>query len=178
MDYSTAVLGSNIVGELKKRIKQGLLIIGSDTFTRRDLAAIDCYAFTAAANLSHLLATIRVSDGNRKIADTRDLFNNVPPEALVIPRLGSISLAVLGAAFEKKGLGGDSPLVNWIKKHHDKDAPIVTFSTMKEWEHKHDGAAAERKALKDRKQTRRDKAHRIRSERFETRKLNGEKASS
>jgi hypothetical protein len=173
MDYATDILGTHVVTTLKQRLKHGLLVIGSDTFTRRDLATIDCYSFTAAANLSALLATIRISDGNRKITDTRDLFNHVPPEALVIPRLGSISLAVLGAAFEKKGLGGNTPLLSWIKKHHAKDAPVVTFSTMKVQEHKRDGVAQEQKAIKARKQTRRNKAHQLRTERFEQRTNGG-----
>jgi hypothetical protein len=173
MDYSTSILGSNVVQELKKRTTQGLLVIGSDSFSRRDLSAVSCYSFTAAANLSHLLATVRISDGNRKISDTRDLYNHVPPEALLIPRLGSFSLAVLGAAFEKKGLGGDTPLLSWIKKHHDKDAPVVTFSTMKKKEAEHDGAAAERKAKKDRKHARRNEAHKKRVQRYESKTLNG-----
>jgi hypothetical protein len=173
MDYSTSVLGSHIANELRQRTTRGLLIIGSDTFSRKDLAGVSCYSFTAAASLSHILETVRISDGNRKITDTRDLYNNVPPEALLLPRLGSISLAVLGAAFEKKGLGGDTPLVNWIKKHHAKDVPIVTFSTMKHQDAERDGAAAERKAKKDRKHARRNEAHKKRVQRYESKTLNG-----
>lgn len=44
---------------------------------------------------------------------------------------GVVSLAVLGAAFEAKGLGGDAPLEAWVKQHQDKDETLTTFSTIK-----------------------------------------------
>jgi len=87
MDFSATIHGTRVVAELKARITRGLVVIGSDVFSRSDLAAVECYCFTAASNLSHILATIRVANGNRKIENTRDLFHNVPPEALMVPRL-------------------------------------------------------------------------------------------
>jgi len=172
MDFSTDVHGTRVAQVLKKRITEGLLTIGSDSFSRRDLAHTDCYTFVAATNLSRIIASVRHNDG-RKIENTKDLFHNVPPEALMLPRLGSFSFAVLGAAFEAKGLGGDTPLKNWIKKHHDKDAPVVTFLTMKHREVTHSGEKEERAALKKRKQRRQKTAHEHRVRRHVAR-TNGE----
>jgi len=53
-----------------------------------------------------------------------------------------VSLAVLGAAFEAKGIGGDAPLENWFRKH--RDGGTVTFSTLKAKQH-HDARKATRK---------------------------------
>lgn len=97
-----------------------------------------------------------------QVKDLRDVYMNVSPEALALPRLGAISLAVLGAAFEAKGLGGEEPLDAWAKKHLG-DA-VRTFHTIKEREAAE--AAKEKKERRRRKQQRRDEAHRIRSERF------------
>src|SRR4029077_14569041 len=103
-----------------------LLRIGADTFDRKQLAAVACYNFVAAANLSRVLADL-------KVKDTRDVFHNVPPTALALPHLGAVSLAVLGAAFEHKGLGGDAPLEAWVTKHRptDQRGEFLTFSTIK-----------------------------------------------
>ena len=141
-------------------------------FTRRDLAKSGA-TFAAAANLSHLLTSL----GAR---NTRDVFDHVPPSALVLPRLGVISFAVLGAAFELKGLGGDAPLETWIAKHRPKDAAdtFVTFDTMKHQETAREpGEARARAQRRARKGARRDKAQRLRVERFTTRHTAGVEAT-
>ena len=82
----------------------------------------------------------------------------------------SISLAVLGAAFEAKKIGGDTPLENYVKKHTTKtngEATFVTWTTMKHREQAE--VARERKERKKRKRQRRDQAHELRVDRFEER---------
>ncbi len=91
---------------------------------------------------------------------------NFSPEALALPRLGAIAIAVLGAAFEAKGLGGDAPLENWVKKHL-ADKRVVTFAALK---HRDEAQRAdEAKRTKARKQARRNSAHKLRVARFEKR---------
>lgn len=128
MYLSSKFLGSGTVRQLAERVKAPLLVIGSDKFRRRDLATVECYNFLAAANLSAAIAALDVKD-------TRDLFTRVPPGALVLPRLGAIALAVLGAAFEAKGLGGAAPLESWVERHLAKDATAVSFHSLKRREH-------------------------------------------
>lgn len=158
MDLSTSVLGSYVAGQLRERRDAVLLRIGRDTFDRASLANVSCYNWTAAMNLSNIL--------NRELAvkDTRDVFEHVAPMTLALPRLGAVSIAVLGAAFEAKGIGGGAPLEAWVRKHAEKDAPIHTFASLKH----HDEAerAAERRATRARFTARRSKAHRLRSGRF------------
>jgi len=161
MQLSDTVLGSRVARTLRDRTSAALLTIGSDVFSRHDLARVDCYSFAAAANLSAIL--------NRAlhVKNTADVFHNVAPADLALPRLGAFSIAVLGAAFEAKGLGGDKPLEAWIRHHTDEDdAKIVAFVTLKK---RDDGAAAEQKRAKARKASRRDQAHRLRVARFSTR---------
>lgn len=157
MDLAASILGRTVVNYIFSRQRAAVLTIGSDTFDRASLSAVACFNFTAAANLSKIL--------NRElnVKNTRDVFERVHPDRLSLPRLGSVSLAVLGAAFQVKGIGGESPLANWYKKH---DADPVTFATTKH----RDAAerAAEKKATKQRRAARRDMAHRIRVDRFET----------
>lgn len=158
MDLSAALLGADTARSLTERLTIALLTIGSDTFTRRDFARVDCFNFLAAANLSHYL------NKTLKVDNTRDVYFNVNPGELAIPHLGVYSLAVLGAAFECKRLGGDAPLENWLKQHK---VEIVTFHTMKLHELK-DGQQ-ERKDRKARKHARRNQAHGLRVARFEGR---------
>ena len=56
------------------------------------------------------------------------------PHDLALPHLGVISLAVLGAAFEVKGIGGDMPLETWMQRHAPA-AELVSFPTLKRREH-------------------------------------------
>ena len=131
MDLSPRILGGTVARFLTERAAAPLLTIGSDTFDRRALSTVACFNFAAAANLSQILKTLNVKN-------TRDVFDNVAPWDLALPRLGPISLAVLGAAFEHKQLGGASPLEAWVIKHRNPDQKrdeFVTFTTMK---HKHD----------------------------------------
>ena len=122
MDLSTTILGKSTVDELRARVATPILRIGTDQFLRADLARVACFNFQAAQNLSTVL------NNGLQVKNTKDVFERVPPEALVQPRLGAVSLAVLGAAFEARGLGGDSPLETWARKH---SKTLHTFDTLK-----------------------------------------------
>jgi hypothetical protein len=128
MDFSDRVLGSTIAHKLQDRVSSVLLRIGRDTFTRGDLAHVECFNFVAAANLSAIL------NRELQVKDTAEVFHHIAPAALALPRLGAVALAVLGAAFEVKGLGGDHPLERWVRNHteHHTDAEIVTFGSLKQ----------------------------------------------
>jgi hypothetical protein len=158
VDFSDRVLGAWVARQLRARHDAVILRIGRDAFAREDLAHVSCFHFTAAANLSAIL--------NRtfEVKDTRDVFEHITPAMLALPRLGSVAIAVLGAAFEAKGLGGTAPLETWVRRHTPKDAPIHTFASLKG----HDAAeaAAESKQTKSRVTARRYKAHRLRVSRF------------
>jgi hypothetical protein len=161
MDLSPRVLGRDAATKIAARAGAPLLKLGSDVFYRRDLAAVGCFNFMAAATLSRLAADLGVRN-------TRHLFEHTPPSELAIPHLGAVALAVLGAAFEARGLGGDHPLETWVTRHRAEGArEFVTFDTLK-----HQAAAreiGERKAArarKARKAGRRDKAQRLRGDRY------------
>jgi hypothetical protein len=159
MDLSQSVLGRGTVETLQKRVSQHLLTIGSDTFTRRDFAKVDCFSFLAAQNLSYWLNKVL------KVENTRYVYFHVNPSELAIPHLGPFSLAVLGAAFELKNLGKqEGPLESWMEYHK---LQVRTFNTLKINELM-DGRT-ERKALKQRKESRRNEAHRLRVARFQKR---------
>lgn len=156
MDLSASVLGTHTTTTLRERLTTHLLTIGSDHFTRRDFAKVDCFSFLAAQNLSHWLNKIL------KVENTRYVYFHVNPAELAIPHLGPFSLAVLGAAFEIKGLGKmQSPLESWMEHHK---LQIRTFHTMKLNELM-DGRT-ERKTLAQRKHARRNQAHGLRVARF------------
>ena len=162
MDLSPRVLGAYRARQLADRVGAVLLRIGRDEFTRADLAGVACYNFTAAATLSAIL--------NREllVKNTADVFENVSPHALALPRLGAVAIAVLGAAFEAKRLGGDHPLETWVRNHtphHDLDE-VVTFEVLKGQRTRDDDTLA----TKFRKHARRDKAHRLRVARFTERR--------
>src|SRR5262245_15334649 len=112
MNLSRRVLGAYVVDAITAKTAAPLLQIGSDTFYRHDFAKIDCFNFVAAANLSKILKELRVKN-------CRDLFERFAPSELLLPRLGAVSLAVLGAAFELKRIGGDAPLETWLARHAD-----------------------------------------------------------
>ena len=160
MDLSETVLGATAVSQLRERTLQPVLTVGADRFTRADLATTSCFNFVAAQNLSNALDELGVKS-------TQDLYNRVPPAALALPRVGVFALAVLGAAFEHKGIGGDHPLENWMLHHRgeaSKDHAIRTFHSVKRKQIK--AQLQENRDRKRRKQVRRDRAHRLRSERF------------
>jgi hypothetical protein len=158
MDLSASVLGKAVVDYLHRTQDKPVLTIGRDKFSRGQLSLVACFNFTAAANLSNIL------NRELQVKDTRDVFEHIHPDRLALPRLGAVSLAVLGAAFESKGLGGNAPLTNWFKRH--AIAP-VTFHTLKARESAE--VATEKKATKARRRARRNTAHEIRVNRFEQR---------
>lgn len=163
MDLSEKVLGTTVVARLKQRRSVPVLAIGSDRFTRKQLARVDCFNFTAAQNLSAIL------NQHLKVPNLRHVYEHVSPAELALPRLGSVSLAVLGAAFEALGIGGDSPLESYIKKHLAKGAEMVTFDTLKHRDQKEE--REHRKRERDRKHARRNTAHGLRVARFEQRRV-------
>jgi hypothetical protein len=135
MDYSDRVLGSYVAKRLHERGDAVLLQIGRDTFTRGALAHVECFNFQAAATLSAVL------NRELQVKDVRDVFEHTPPAALALPRIGSIAIAVLGAVFEIKGLGGNAPLESWVKRHAGKGAPVHTFGSIKAHEAEREAAA-------------------------------------
>lgn len=139
MNLSTSILGSHACKQLQAGATDAVLTVGSDQLTRGELARVGCYNFTAARNLSALLRAVNARS-------LKDLFERVPPTALAVPKMGVISLAVLGAAFEARKVGGAAPLETWVRKHREK---MVTFYTLK----KHEEAdAAQEKADQRRRQ--------------------------
>jgi hypothetical protein len=162
MNLSATILGSTAVEALKKTAAAPVLQIGSDKLTRGDLAKVSCYNFLAAKVLSRIL------NDELQVKNLRDVYENVPPSALALPGLGVICLACLGAAFEAKGVGGDTPLEAYVSRHAEKaddgDPYITTFYTMKK--HHADEVSQERKDAKARKDSRRRKAHGLRVARF------------
>src|SRR5678816_1397382 len=163
MFLSTRILGASVVTKLAERGRTPVLTIGSDRFGRGDLAAVACFNFAAAANLSRIL------NHEFAVRNTREVFDKIDPIALALPRLGAVSLAVLGAAFEAKGLGGDAPLESWVAKHSVRNGStreFVTFDTIKH--HKEHDDEARRRT--DRKHARRNQAHESRVSRFNKRR--------
>ena len=158
MDLSASVLGQSVVAYLVERQNTAVLRIGRDLFDRSTLADVACFNFTAAANLSRIL------NKEIQVKDTREVFDHVHPDRLALPRLGAVSLAVLGAAFEAKGIGGDTPLANWFQKHRGS---IITFASLKHRDEKE--RAQEAKTKRARRSTRRNQAHKIRVSRHEQR---------
>jgi hypothetical protein len=143
MDYSDAVLGGYAARKLRERAELAVLTIGSDHFTRHDLAAVECFNFLAAFQLSHALADL----GARS---TRDVYERLAPVDVVLPRVGVVALAVLGAAFEAHGLGGNAPLESWYKRHLTKGETIVGFASLKSAAHARQPQASQRRRKKQR----------------------------
>jgi hypothetical protein len=164
MNLASSILGSTAVKYLRDSASAHVLRVGTDTLTRGQLAAVQCYNFHAARLLTNVL------NEHIKAPNLRYVFEKVPPLALALPNVGSISLAVLGAAFEAKRIGGETPLENYVKKHTTKtngEANFVTWSTLKHRDQAE--TARENKERKKRKRQRRNKAHEIRVDRFEER---------
>lgn len=159
MNLAPAILGSTTVAKLKETAGAHLLQVGSDWLTRAQLAKVECYNFHAARNLSHILHKVLGAP------NLRHVYDHIPPTALAVPRMGVVSLAVLGAAFEAKGIGGDAPLESYVRKHATEgNRKTVTFDTIKAREQAE--ATRERKDKKRRKAQRRDQAHGMRVARF------------
>jgi hypothetical protein len=160
MNLSLSVLGSTAVQRLTEAGAEHVLTIGSDRLTRGELSRVGCYNFVAAKNLSKILQAI----GAKSL---RAVFETIPPQALAVPHMGVVSLAVLGAAFEAKRIGGASPLEAYVRRWAPEGVKraMVTFDTIKHREQAE--VAKERKERKRRKAARRDQAHGVRVERFE-----------
>jgi hypothetical protein len=143
MDYSRAVLGKTIADQLQTRTGAAILRIGTDAFTRGDLAGVACFNFQAAQTLSAIL------NNGLQVKDTRAVFETVAPADLALPRIGAIALAVLGAAFEVHRLGGAAPLEAWVRKHAGKGGTVQTFATFKQ--HARDRQPSRRSARRGRR---------------------------
>lgn len=159
MDFSAPVLGTATVDKLKAKISTPILVIGKDVFSRSVFAHVDCFHFQAAHTLSRVL-----KQEYPKLSSITDVYEQLTPEHLALPRIGVTALAVLGAAFQAKGLGGNKPLENWVRLHLEKEATLVTFTSIKHRDEKE--RAEERKRLKLRKSARRDRAQQIRVDRL------------
>jgi hypothetical protein len=162
MDLSPHIIGHYAAQKIRQRIATPVLHAGSDSFTRAELARCECFNFTACNNLDHALNHVL------KVKNLREVFDTISPEAFALPHVGNVSFAVLGAAFEAKGLGGERPLATWVEKHMPK---VVTFDSIKHREHAE--AAREAKERKARKHERRNQAHKTRVDRFMNRAANG-----
>lgn len=161
MYLSSRILGRDTVRALTDRGTVPLLTIGRDTFTRADLASVGCFNFTAAARLSHSLVGVAPT--------IQALFDTVVPASVLVPHIGAVALAVLGAAFELRGLGGESPLEAWYTKHRAPEArrAFVTVATIKHTYQREQ--AREARTRRQRRHARRDTAHRLRVDRHLTR---------
>lgn len=170
MDYGHHLFGRGVSRTLQERAQSTILTIGSDNFTRGHLAKVDCFNFMSAQNpvLVSLLNSELIGEPghSRKPRHTRDFFYNVHPQKLAKPGIGSYTLAVLGAAFEAKGLGGEEPLQAWVDHHKTDD---VTFTTLKNRDERERDEA--RKAQIATKRAKRDEAKRKRVEAAENRIL-------
>src|SRR5262245_53424655 len=121
MDLAFKVLGSTAVGHLSKLSAEAVLIVGRDKLTRADLAGVECFNFVAARNLSAACKALGVES-------LRDLYETTPPRDLALPHIGVVALAVLGAAFEARKIGGENPLETYVRKHAPK---LTTFHSIK-----------------------------------------------
>jgi hypothetical protein len=160
MNLSTTILGSTAVRQLEASNKAYVLQVGSDKLTRAELAKVGCFNFVAARNVTAVLKELDVKS-------LADLFTRLPPYAVAVPHMGAISLAVLGAAFEAKKIGGETPLESWVRKHAGERTEVqamVSFNTMKRRELAE--LAAEKKTKAQRKRARRQQAHTIRATRL------------
>jgi len=159
MNLAPRILGATACTQLQRNADEVILQIGSDRLGRKELAKVGCYNFMAARNLSAVLKTLQVTS-------LKYLFEHIPPSSLALPHMGVISLAVLGAAFEAKNIGGSSPLESWVAHHANGDGKqaMVTFHTLKARELAEQ--LKEKKATKQRKHARKNQAHQLRVMRF------------
>ena len=156
MHLSSAILGTDVVAKLEKRLTAPLLVIGKDAFSRTQLSKIGCFNFTAAARLSHLLSV------ELAVKDTADLFHNYGPAHLALPGLGAICLATVGAAFEVKKLG---TLADYVQRHQEKGQKLVTFHTLKQNVLDKEADRKEKQDAKRRRRARLNRAATIRGDR-------------
>jgi hypothetical protein len=95
MNLSTTLLGSSAVRSLQHTASHPVLQVGSDRFTRHDLAGVECFNFVAAGILSHAFDRL-------KVKNLREVYDHVAPTMLALPRIGVVSLAVLGARLRSR----------------------------------------------------------------------------
>jgi len=159
MNLAASILGQTAVTKLQETARSAVLEIGSDKITRKQLAGVECFNFHAARMLTHIMREL-------KVPNLRHVYDQIPPSALALPGIGVVSLAVLGAAFEAKGIGGETPLEAYVSKHARANGAgkTVTFDTLKDREAKE--RRKETRERKRRKRQRRDEAHGKRVERF------------
>lgn len=152
MYYTTPLLGSSAVQQLHRNATTPVLTIGKDRFTRGQLASVSCFNFIAARWLEAVLRDLEVRD-------LKDVYDRIPPQALALPRVGAITLSVLGAAFEAKGIGGESPLESYAIKHADTtkngQPKQTTFDTMKRHVQAHEADTSTRTRSRRRRSPRR-----------------------
>jgi hypothetical protein len=160
MNLAPTILGTTACTQLQRTADEAILAVGTDRLGRRELAGVGCYNFTAARNLGTVLKPLQ-------LPSLKYLYEHVPPSSLALPHLGVISLAVLGAAFEARKIGGASPLESWVRSHAEggnEKRAMVTFHTLKLREAAEQ--AREQKAARQRRHARRTKAHTLRLARF------------
>lgn len=135
MYYTTPLLGQYAVQQLQRNATLPVLTVGKDKLTRGQLAGVECFNFVAARWLEAVLRDFEARD-------LKDVYERIPPQALALPRVGAITLAVLGAAFEAKGIGGENPLASYAVKHAEKNGngqpKQTTFDTMKRHSKEHE----------------------------------------
>jgi hypothetical protein len=163
MNLAPTILGSYAVTQLTRQAGEVILEVGADKLGRKELAGVGCYNFMAARNLSAVVKSLQ-------IPNLKFLFEHVPPANLALPHMGVISLAVLGAAFEARKIGGANPLESWVRfhaNHGEEKQAMVTFHTLKQRELAE--VSNEKKAVEQRRRTRVGKAHKLRVTRFNDR---------
>jgi len=106
MEYSTVAFGTTVVRHLQQRASTAIVTIGSDHYTRTDLAGVTCFNFIAAAHLNSAIKSLDVKS-------TRDLFRRIEPAALAKPGIGTYAYVVLAAIFEHDGLGS---IEDWLRR--------------------------------------------------------------
>lgn len=160
MDLSDKILGTHAANQIREKTASIVLQIGRDRFTRADLAGVSCFNFLAAAHLSAALATLGAKS-------TKDVYDTIGPRMMALPGVGAVSLAVLGAAFESKGLGGGRPLETWYAQHRAADAnrEWLTFHTIKAQSADTKAAKKEARTKKARTLSRSTRAHQLRVDR-------------
>ena len=137
MNLFANVLGTTAVRKLEASRSAHVLVIGKDRFTRQQLAGVECFNFHACRLLTNVFNEL-------KVPHLQYVYDKLSPQALAMPRLGVVSLAVLGAAFEARQIGD---LQTYAQKHAVKkngDYQIATFDTLKRREHEREQTAKKR----------------------------------
>lgn len=121
-----------------------VLIIGTDVWTRQEVAKMGLTQTVACGNLSKIAKRLGVRS-------TADLFERTSPYSFTEFRAGVATLYVLFAAFADKGLNPSE----WYQRKRESEV-IVTFESLKQRELK----ARQREREDEQKRTRRARAGR------------------